>query len=530
MFHISKKITMSVLTIAMFSGCSFKESWSVDKPLEPYGRKDNVVIYEESPKRANKITERDVVLDKEVKRSPYDITKNEVIVEDVYANVRPPKELLREVAPAEFYNKRVGDILRVLTADLAETSLIYEPNVNAGLVVNIKTGKMRLYELLKMVVESTGYYLYYNDKLKSIVVTEMKEMKYYIPAGIFVDRKVDVSLGNTKGDGGGGASGSINLNAENPVQALVKSLDSLGSADKIYSFDKDTGLLVLKEHAIYVPSITQFVFDFVKDRSRKFLVESAIVDVDISSSRDRTLDIAGIVAQTGDFIINGMTNGPGLALTGAFDSASKGTKDRFSVNALVNIINQYNSSELVEQSKIVVANHSVKYMGNLNSIEYVSGVNISETNSNSGRIDIDLKKDVVKDGIQFAARIDGYNKKDYIDISLAPILAYGKLQEAGQKEGIKFYNKTQQVREMLSTATIRSGDIIVVGGLVRDKDGYTSRTDPITEGWTPIGSKARNRQKVETIFIMKVTELTDPSQTFSIPTRNVRSLAEDKIR
>jgi len=86
---------------------------------------------------------------------------------------------------------------------------------------------------------------------------------------------------------------------------------------------------------------------------------------------------------------------------------------------------------------------------------------------------------------------------------------------------------------MLSTASIRSGDIIITGGLIRDAQTRNAKGDPITEDtFLEMGTKSNKKQKVETLFIVKVTELTDPSQTFNFTSSApaARNLAEDKIQ
>lgn len=530
-----KKIILSSLVATLLiQGCSmkdFNDHWEVDKELHRRGPQ-NVVVYDEAPKIKSNVSESSIVNDGHHKSNPFELQTQEVIVEDVNAKAVPPKEMLSQVAPAEFYNRRIGDIIRVLTSNLEDVSIVYEPNVQPDLITNIKTGKMKLFDLLKTVVESVGYYLYYDPRRKAVVVAEMKEMKYYIPAGIFVDRKVDVSLGNAKGDQGAGSSGSINLNANNPSEALLAALESLGSKDKIYSFDKDTGLLAIKEHAIYVPEITQFVFDFVKDRSRKFIVDMSIVDVSLNNQRTRTIDINQLLIQSGKFAANMVTSGAGLILRPNANSLQQSLTRGISIDSVINLINQYGDTEVVQQSKSVVANHSIKYMAEMGEEEYVSGVTSTYTGSNNDNLDVSYNKDKLKNGIQFTARVDAFSKKDYIDVSIAPTISYANKVVAGvdNKSGVTFYNKNQQVREMLSTATIRSGDIIVVGGLIRNQDEYSSRTDPLTEGWTPLGSKQANKNKTETIFIVKVTELTDPSQTFAIPTPTTADVAQEKVK
>lgn len=529
----------SVTAILALSGCSsLKEKWEVDRPLKMPGQQV-VTVYDEAPRTKKITTEANIINPNAARPSPYDIKKTDVIVEDVHASTIPPRELMQYVSPTDFYGKRIGDIFKVLTNTLQETSLIYEPNVNAGLVINMRVGKMKLYDLMKTIAESVGYYVYYDSSRHAVVVSQMKEMRYYIPAGIFVDRKVDVALGNAKGDAGGGSSGGIDLNANNPVNALKEALDNLGSKDKIYSFDKDAGILVLKEHAIFIPQITEFVYDFVKDRSRKFIVEMAIVDVNVDQSRERTFDLSNIMSQLGYWAAGASLGSNGMVFSPSFnDTGTKAATNGFSIGAVISLINQNSSTEVVDQAKSVVANHSVKYLGNMTTSQLTTGVSETESGSNSNRYTYQFDKEDVKNGVQFTARIDGYSRKDYIDVTIAPTLAYGQGQldytyKTANGGDIPIYSKVQQVREMLSTASIRSGDIIITGGLIRDAQTRNAKGDPITEDtFLEMGTKSNKKQKVETLFIVKVTELTDPSQTFNFTSSApaARNLAEDKIQ
>lgn len=536
--QLLKAVGLSIAASIFITGCA---SWKLDKPLEPRAKKD-VVVLNDAPKVNKLFTEENIINENVDIPNPYTVSADDIVVEEAHAKDRPPRELMVDVAPAEFYNKKLGDIIKVLTADMGNVGVVYEPNVDPGIVVNMKTPNGKLYNILQTIAEQVGYNLYYDSSKAVIRVSQFKTMNYYIPAGIFIDRQVNVSLGNASG-GSGGASGSINLNAENPSEALKKALESMGSQDKIVTFDKDTGLLMVKEHAIYIPEITRFVYDFVADRNRKFIVEMAIVDVTLSSNRDRTLDAGAAIdglaksiqsVTAGGASVNFLSGGSGIQISA--NTGADAVKKSVSINGVINLLNQFTEANVVEQAKSVVANHSVKYIANLTNKRIPVSCEKEETDSTgNSKSTYSTKSETFKDGIQYVARIDAYKrKKDIIDVSSAPSINTvdrGEGVAPGNKDGCSVIYPTvsTKVREMLSTATIRSGDIIVTGGLIREDDAYSAKTNPLTEDLTPLGAKNMQKNKIETVFIVKVTELTNPNQTFEIPALT-RQLAEDKLK
>lgn len=529
---MKKKIVLSAIAAIFISGCS---TMSVDKPLERRNQnKSTSVIYNDISNRAPLSRESDIInLNGADQYNPYSVTAKDVVVMDPFANTPIPGELRVSVDAAEFYGKKMGDIFNILTKNLQNTSLIYRPNVNPNLVVTLKTGKMQLFDLIKMISETMGYYAYYDSKLKAIVIDQFQTLKFYIPAGIFVKRDVSVKLGQDTGS----ASGEIDLNSDDVAKSFEDAFKELGSKNKIYNFNRDTGLLVVKEHPIYMDEIKTFVTDFVTDMSRSFLIEMAIVDVRLSSDRNRDIDLGKIFAQGKGWAVSagGLFSGASSlivnAASGVLDSAAsempyrglgkdgiKPSSSSVSVEGAIELLNAYTDSEVVEKGVSVVQNHSIKYIGNMSEMEYVS--EITKTKGKDGNGDeFSIKKDTAKNGIQFVARVDGYKRKDFINVSIAPVLKYGIISTPTDVgNGNKVSNKTQQVREMLSTSSIKSGDMIIVGGLITHRDAYTSSQNPIFENWTPLGKKGSKKEKIETIFIVKVTEVTDPHQTYRIPT------------
>lgn len=526
---ISILITMVAATF-IFSGCT-SSFFNLNDELDN-NTKDDIVVYEQQ-KTDNIITENQIINGQIKKKSINSFSRSDIIVGDPTAVDYPPRELMEDVDSAEFYNKRLGDIIRILTSNLEKTSVIYEPNVDPSLIINMRTGKMKLFHLIKQISENAGYYAYYDSSKRALIISQYQTMKYLIPSGIFVDKQVSVSLGNTNGS----SSGSIDLNSKNISETFASGLDNIGSKNKIVNFDKDTGMLFIKEHPTYIDEITNYVVDFVQDRSRKFLVEMAIIDVVMNSNKNRSFDL-GAMLKSGSSIFNitsltGSASG-GFVLQGGKNSSATSDvsvqtpiSNGVNFDMVVNLLNSKNNSQIVERAKSVVSNHSLKYIGNMITTKYISDVE-SVTND-SGVIQNQTKKDDSENGIQFIARIDAFSAKDYIDVSLAPVLKASTLQKSSEVNGISIYDETEQVREMFSTASIRSGDVIVVGGLIRDSVSGSESKNPLFGDFSYAGSKSKESQKVETIFMVKVTEMTETSDSYTIPTSTIKSVIENKM-
>lgn len=520
----SNLLTLSAIaSMLLFNGCAN------DKDL----LEDKVVIYEANDINADELSEDKLIgLESDSKSHTY-IDRSEIII-DEGEEVYPPRELLDMVDATSFEGQKLIDVIKLLTSDFKETSVFLEPNINANLQIHQRVGKMSVYEVIKSISKRLGYNAYYNEKERALVISPYVTRKYQLPSGIFVKQKVEQKMGAK----GGNTTASIDLNSDDPAKVFEDSLDKLGSSDKLVNFDKNSGMLTIKEHPHLVKELDNYVVEFVKDRSRKFIVEIAIFDVVMNNDEKTGFNISEL-----SYGMNGRDTFSATNLSGdgsvglshnkqrAYDQTSGswtqvlGT-DGFKFSAALNMMKTKKNMLLVDKSKTVIANHDVNYIANGITKSYVSA--IQATPQQDGDPVVTKTMDKVFDGVGFVSRVDGFQNKDYIEVSLAP--SVNSVEIIKGRSSLDEDLVEEQLTETISKVNIKSGELIVLGGLVRDSKTETKSVNPYLENVPLLGDMFQQnsgaKYKIETVFLVQVTELNDIKQTYDIPTYQMKDKIE----
>lgn len=531
-----KNIVLSTLVAGLLLGCAKNE---VEK-------EDKVVLFEGN-NGYQQMSEERIVNSPLTTKSMTEFSRSEIIIEENGNEISPSSELLEIVDATTFNNQKLGDIIKILTSNFKNTSVVFEPNIDPNIQIYMRTGKMKLYNLIQQIVKNAGYHAYYDPQNNSLNISPFQTRKYKIPAGLFVKKEVDQKLGNS----GGAATASIVLNSESPIDAFNAQIDLLGSSNKLVNFDRSSGTLFVKEHPIYLGEIDDFVVDFVKDRSRKFIVETAIFDVVLANDRSVGLDLENLTlnglgaaglksiglsnlgGSAAGMILNVDKKQYGSVYDPATGEELKPGMNGRSFNVVLNMMKENKNSILVDKSKTILNNHDVNYIGNGSTVNYVESI---ETNVNESGTTIYVPKTAKAfDGITFVSRVDGFKNKNYIEVSLAPSVKKVTIEKgAGASLGgvIAADLINEDVRETMSTVNIKDGEIIVIGGLIREEDITSEKRNPLLEDIpfvkNLLGTKGSGKVRIETVFVVSVQELHNVEQSYKIPSSQIKPTLQEK--
>jgi hypothetical protein len=204
-----------------------------------------------------------------------------------------------------------------------------------------------------------------------------------------------------------------------------------------------------------------------------------------------------------------------------------------SFNVVLNMMKENKNSILVDKSKTILNNHDVNYIGNGSTVNYVESI---ETNVNESGTTIYVPKTAKAfDGITFVSRVDGFKNKNYIEVSLAPSVKKVTIEKgAGASLGgvIAADLINEDVRETMSTVNIKDGEIIVIGGLIREEDITSEKRNPLLEDIpfvkNLLGTKGSGKVRIETVFIVSVQELHNVEQSYKIPSSQIKPTLQEK--
>jgi len=84
----------------------------------------------------------------------------------------------------------------------------------------------------------------------------------------------------------------------------------------------------------------------------------------------------------------------------------------------------------------------------------------------------------------------------------------------------------------MSTVNIKDGEIIVIGGLIREEDITSEKRNPLLEDIpfvkNLLGTKGSGKVRIETVFIVSVQELHNVEQSYKIPSSQIKPTLQEK--
>ena len=525
-----RNMILSIVVVGIISGCTA----DIDPEL-PLGKKEPIRFSDKITKvsslksnNLNKIIGLNGENDGNYNNASF-IPARVIIKELNKGNIPPVALAGKKIESMDMFNIKLGDAIRMVMQGV-NVGLKVEPNVDLNTPVNFKIYNKNIYAALKQIAGGAGYYVYYDGTHRELVLTPFVKREYDIPSEIFVQREVSINYGNSGTD-----SSSINPNFNiNPTDAyieLTKLLKRIGSKDKIFNIDKQSGVIFLKERPIYIAEIDRAIKRFVQERSLQYEVQLAVVETTKQNLKQFGMDLTNISAgkhfsisslggstsnnptaliSQGGVVIGGVKNYASLAST-TVENASK-----LAFKAVLSSLSQSSNVQIVQKPVTVVQNHSVSYLAVGDQKTYVKGVKVipSQVEGQDPTYDYDIGK--YTDGLQFAVRIDKYIGKDRIGVSLAPMLNYSQLVDG--PNNIKLLQT--KIRQAMSVVNVRNGDIIVLSGM-KSLQGEGNNND---SGIPFLGLKGTNKSEIETLFIVRVAKINNANDTQKFSTEKTRKL------
>ena len=504
---MNKKILLSVtLGTFLFSGCSMlgtntEENISVNK-------KNSLYLNDEFVPHSKFSSEDEIFKNK----NKHINTRASIELDDILItkdNLDVPRNLIsKKIDNINFKSKKLGNAINLLLTGINNVSLMTGPNVDLNLPVTVKINNKNLFETLQRVCYSVGYYLTYDKDKETIYIATEQTRNYRIPSGILIVKKASNELT-------GGAT--IELEPEDPVVVLEEGLrKAIGSSGKGVFIDRASGLIMIKEHPIYIADIDDYILNFVRDRSRQFMLEAAIVEIDHKSSKALGVDISNLSTVIGDLpvFVNSLSGGTGGFTSSVITSSYSGSS--VSLDSVISAINSKSVTNVVDRPRVVVFNHSVGFVNRGSQKSYISGEEVVQ--GIAGNPDRTISKSsTYEDGLKLAMRVDAMPNSDQITLSLAPSIKNGELVNSSAGNS-SVQNLLLQTRELMTNVNLKNGDIIVLGGIKSTTNTKTNETSPWFDGIPILGDIFQNNRddktRIETLFLVKVSEIGQTTDTY----------------
>ncbi|MFQ5736711.1 MAG: pilus (MSHA type) biogenesis protein MshL [Thermodesulfobacteriota bacterium] len=424
------------------------------------------------------------------------------------------------------------DVLYTI-ADSTGLNLVMEKGVNPDAPVTVNLRNMRAEDVLRTVLASADYFYEVRDNILVVKLMDTRIFEFGQPP-VIQDYSVEVGgdmLGNTR-TGGAGVSGNItqkvtsDADAFNLWDSIEKSIGNMlgvhagavGSGEATaptFSVNRMAGTVVVTASKKDLDRVGTYLRRLKKILKRQVFVEARIVEVQLTDSLQYGIDwsflggdwngVGSITFGTSKFTdtLAGLPNF-NVALTGGdFTSLLEALQKQGNVNVLSN-------------PRVGIMNGQTAFLSVGRKVDFISRVETTSTGVTTTtvpQVTFTVETSSVLSGIIFGIVpyiSEGANEK--ISLTISPIISDlvkfdTKTIGLTDSNSVELSLPTIDLRELSTTVRVKDGDMVIIGGLIQNKESVEDNSVPVLSKIPLFGYLFRNRDqassKTELIIMLK---------------------------
>ncbi len=381
------------------------------------------------------------------------------------------------------------EVLYALAQD-AGFNLVFSKEVDlAGSRLTVAFHRMPLEDALNNVLESLN--LFYKIKRNSLFISAFDERIFNLNYLATIRESKfnvggDVLGGITSGGGGGGTEevttplkgdyqvkGKTESKSTDVYAQVESTVKTLLSTDGKYSLNRLTGILFVRDRRPNIERIQAYL-DALKSMERKqVLIEAKVIEVNLNRDSSYGIDWSQLNRMVGDYTVSITQN---LSLENAFLTATI-TGGHFS--SVINFLETFGKVRIISNPRIRALTGQSAMISVGKSISYLKKVEVTTETTQGGTAIVSPTVEIssIFNGILLG--ITPYVATDNsITISIVPIKS--DVTDLLERQiGENTYTLPQvNLREASTVVKARSGDLIVLGGLISRENGEENKEVP----------------------------------------------------
>jgi len=419
-------------------------------------------------------------------------------------------------------------------------NVIFAPDVDNNKAITLNFKDINLKDALETIMDVAGLSYEVRDKVIYVkgTITKIYKLPY-----IKTVTSYNSSLGGnvTGGQGGGtggatgggagtggggttGASGTATADGgingkfqvdysidQNDLFAQIEdNIKNILSKNGKYALNKMTGVLVVEDTKDRVKLVEEYLARLKREIDKQVLIEAKILEVSLSDSYSFGVDWNAIFKKVAD---SGIVYSQTLAIP---NSVASLTILRSDMNAVINAIATFGNIKTLSNPRVLVLNNQPAILTSGRIIPFwtkqlnIVGANVGGTTTVAYPVTTYTRRDIL-DGITLGVTPHIEDDGDII-LNIVPIstsiIDTKKLIDGGQVVGEA---PILAVKETGTIVRAKSGDIIIIGGLLDKGESDTETKVPVLGDIPVIGNlfkqKTVSKSKKELIIFMKVEKV-----------------------
>jgi MSHA type pilus biogenesis protein MshL len=340
--------------------------------------------------------------------------------------------------------------------------------------------------------------------------------------------------GASNTNAGGNASASTQSQSKGAVQAkLVKTSRQTSKTGAYFTIDKPVGIITVTATRDLLDRVDEYLTSLKKELYKQVNIEAKVIEVQLTKNADvglnwskvlKNFGVSGTVGfgqWTKDIISGQFVEGSGQVWPNPGSQTFIRAIDLndATFNVFINALKEQGTTKVLSSPKISVMNGEPAFITVGRNTTYISKVTSSE--STSGAVptttySVDTSSILSGVGLALTANIMNNNE---VVLNLVPVTS--NLQEPIEYKDFGLNSSGQaaatvglpvvDVREMSTTVRVKSGEMLIIGGLINNRDKKDGQYAPVL-GDIPIlkylfGYDSNALTKNELIILLKPTIL-----------------------
>jgi len=327
-------------------------------------------------------------------------------------------------------------------------------------------------------------------------------------------------LGNI-GGGGGGAGGGLttsplkgeySINADlskeslDLYKALEESLQTILSDKGTYTLNRLAGILYVKDKPSKVRAVSELVSEFKKKYGKQIILDAQIIEIELSKGHNLGVDWFEITNYLmGNNRVSFNTLDLGITTRSDQPAFSLTISGQPNVNLLLNLLKEYGELKVISNPKVRVLHSQPALISVGTSQAYIKEFKRDvTTGTTASTITYTTQTSSVFDGILLG--LTPYiTDEDLIYLHIVPIKS-DLVELKDVRFGADYFITLPRVnlREMTSIVKARPNDLIVIGGLILDRDKTTEKKVALPFLSELFKSSVNEGKKAELVILIRI--------------------------
>lgn len=405
-------------------------------------------------------------------------------------------------------NTPLRDVLFIV-AEATGLNLVMDRDVNSEIPVTMNLKNVTAEDALNRIFASVDYYYVIKDNMLLVKATGTKTFELGHPAVIqtySTDLGGDIlgaamSGGSGAGSGGSHLKGAISQKTESDKSAfnfwetIEKTIEKMlgppggasASVQQSFSVNRLMGTIVVTATRKNLEKVESYIHTIKKVMDRQVLVEAKVIEVVLSDSLQFGIDWNALTSFNDRPVRIRAANFAGIAAPAVSSPVFIAGTTAADFTALLQAIQIQGETRILSNPRLNIMNGQTAILGVGRNTSYVSKVQTTQQSAVGVAPTITFTVDTgsVLSGIMIGI-VPYISESGEISMSITPIISdlvkldaqyFGETDTAGNRPYIIQLPQID-LRQMSTTVKVRSGQTVVIGGLISKREGITDSQVP----------------------------------------------------